>query len=86
MDGDDVRVLERRAGLRLAVQAVDELLTAELGPDRLHGDAPLQRRVHAPVDLAHAARSQHGHHLELTDTGAGAEQHRLKYRPARRAG
>ena len=56
VDGDHVRVVDRRGELRLAQEALAEaLVLGQLGGDQLQRDGPLERQVGGAVDHAHAA-------------------------------
>ena len=63
VDGDDVRVVEARGGLRLAPEALDELavLGVALGHD-LERDLAAEARVLGQVDRRHAADAQAPEH------------------------
>ena len=63
-DGDDVRVREARARLRLAHHALEVLGPIDIRPHRFDGDGALQRGIEGLVDLAHAAAAKHFLNLE----------------------
>src|SRR6476659_5589468 len=55
VDGDDVRMVERRGGLGLEHEAPETLFIAhERGREDLQGDVPLESLIPRPVDLPHA--------------------------------
>src|SRR4029453_717370 len=59
MEGDDVRMTERRDGLRLATETLETIrVGGELGRQNLEGDAAIQACVFGGVHLAHAAGPQ----------------------------
>ncbi len=67
-DGDDVRMVEARGGLRLAVEPLDELVVGgvELG-HRLDRDVTVQRPVVGAIDVAHGPRANLGDDQVLAD-------------------
>ena len=79
VDGDDVRVVEVRGGLRLAPEPLDERgLARELGEQRLQRDRPVQRLIACEVHLGHTAPGDLTLDLiavgeDLADQGHGAE-------------
>ena len=55
---DDVGMRKARAGLGLAVQALEVVRPIDVRPDGLDGDGALERRVDGLVDLAHPTDSE----------------------------
>jgi hypothetical protein len=71
VDDDDVLVMARRGGARLAQKAVDEL--ARLGHEELDGHAPPELGVAREVDDAHAAAAELADDLVLANARASGE-------------
>ena len=68
MDDNNVRVLEFAGGLRLAVEALEQVrITQEAGRDGLQRDKTTYERVASLVDDAHGAASHFLNDLVLTD-------------------
>jgi hypothetical protein len=64
VDRTDVRVVQRRDALRLALEAGAELgVRRELRRQQLDGDLAVELRVARAVDLAHAAGAERSGHL-----------------------
>ena len=58
-DGQDVRVIERRRGARLHLEAAKAIrVRDEFARQHLHGDVASQSRVVALINLAHSAGAQ----------------------------
>ena len=80
MDGDDVRVVERGHGERLAREAL-----AAIGVDRcdigqhFECDLALQSRIARPIDLAHPAGAKQRHDFIGTELSARAQRHGADY-------
>jgi hypothetical protein len=55
VDGQDVRVVERRRGPRFLLEALDAVHRREAGCENLDGDRALQPEVVRAVDLTHPA-------------------------------
>ena len=67
-DGGDVRVVERREYLGLALEPHEPIRVGGEGlGQHLERDVAIELRVAGAVDLAHAARTQLGHDLVRTD-------------------
>ena len=75
-DREDVRVRQRRHGLRLALEAGQRvgILREPFGKD-LDGDVAVELRVAGAVDLAHAAGAERGKDLVGAESRAGGERH-----------
>jgi hypothetical protein len=72
----DVRMIERREDLGLALKAGDAFRIACEGVGQhLDRDVTLQPRVAGAVHLAHPAGAEKAENLEGTDAGAGHEGH-----------
>ena len=66
--GDDVRVVEKRRRLRLALEALQGLVAGgDPGGERLQGHEPVEDRVLGLVDLAHRAAAELADDLVLSD-------------------
>lgn len=73
-----VEPLDPLRGPHLLLEAPPELgVLAELGPDHLDGDGPAARRV-GEIDLAHAARAQHGRQAVAAHDGRVVRLERLE--------
>src|SRR5271156_5829350 len=66
----NIGMIERRNGMRLALEALAELSSADF--DR---DVALQPRIPRLVNLSHAARADLREHFVMTKFGAGGERH-----------
>ena len=72
VDGQDVRMIERRGGPRLVQEAAEPLgIAAQLRPQHLERDRPAERRIGGLVDLAHAAAAEQVLDLIAADGGPG---------------
>ena len=68
VDGDDVRMVERRCGARFLLEAADGVgVAGEPGPQQLHGDLAAKPRVVREVDLAHPATADERQHFVMSD-------------------
>ena len=66
--GDDVRVVEERRRLRLALEALQGLVAGgDPGAERLQGHEAVEDRVPGLVDLAHRAAAELADDLVLAD-------------------
>src|SRR5438034_8622161 len=73
----DVRMLERRDGARLALEAITELrVGSELSRQHLDRNGPVQRRVARAIDLAHPARPERREDLVRAEAPARCKTHR----------
>ena len=77
VDREDVRVGQRRDGLRFALEASEPIGIGreELGQD-FQRNIAIQPRIVRAVDLAHAARSDGGDDFVNTNAGAGGQWQR----------
>ena len=86
VDRDDVRVVERRGVLRLAAEALDELVVVRVAVvEDLDRDAAAELLVLGEVDVRHAARSELAHDPvapveERVDEGVAYRHGRLQGR------
>ncbi len=85
IEDSDVRVLEGREQLRLALEPRQSLGVAREGlADQLQGDVAPEANVAGAPDLTHPARTERGHDLERPEEGSGCETHgRLRVPPPR---
>jgi hypothetical protein len=68
VDGDDVRVVEQRRRLRLALEALQGLVPGrDVRVERLERDEAVEDRVPGLVDLAHRAAAELADDLVLAD-------------------
>ena len=80
MDGDDVRVVERSHGERLACEPLAALRIrgGDIGQD-LQRDLALEPRITRPIDLAHSADAKQRHDFVRTKPGARAKRHGARF-------
>ncbi len=72
----DVRVVEARDRLRLALEAGADLgLVRKVRRQDLHGDVAAEAGVLRAVDLAHAAGAQRREDFVGTESGSGGQEH-----------
>ena len=76
VDRGDIRMVERREHLRLALEACEPVGIAgeELGKD-LQRDVTIELRVARTIDLAHAARAECRDDLVGAETRTGGQRH-----------
>ena len=68
VDGEDVRMIERRSGARFVQEAAHPLrIAGELRPQHLERDRPSQRRIDGLVDLTHPAAAEQVLNLVAAD-------------------
>ncbi len=73
-DGEDVRVIERRGGPRLLLEAADALgVGAQGGGEDLDRHVAPEARVPGAVDLPHPARAERADDLVRAEPRAGGE-------------
>ncbi len=79
VDRGDIRVLELREDLRLALESCEAVRVGgeRLGKD-LDRDLALQLRVGRPIDDPHPALAERGGDLVRSYAGAGNERHRTR--------
>jgi hypothetical protein len=76
VDGDDVRVIQRRCGFRLANNAMQPVaVDGELGWEHLERDAAVEACVLGEIHLAHPALAESGHDLVVAQLGALVHLH-----------
>ena len=74
VNGQDVRMIERRRGARFVQETAQPLgVAAELRPQHFERDRPAQRRIGGLVDLAHPAAAQQALNLIAADGAAGGQ-------------
>jgi hypothetical protein len=79
VDGDDVGVVERRGGARLALEAAQVLAARrQLVEQELERDGAAQRHVLRQVDHAHPAAADEGAYFVATELGPCCKGHRLR--------
>ena len=77
VNGQDVRVVQRRRRARLLQEAGDALgIGTQALEQELDRHRPAERRIVRLVDLAHAAAAEQGADLVTADGGAGGKRHR----------
>ena len=80
VDGDDVRMIQRRGGARFLLEAADRVAVAgQARAEQLDGDLAAEPRVVCEIDLAHAAAADERQHL----IGADAPGHGSRFLLAR---
>ena len=76
VQGDDVRMIERRDRLGFALEAGQAIRRrGHVLGQHLEGDVAAETRVARAVHLAHPARTERGDDLVDTETGAGRKTH-----------
>jgi len=71
LNGDDVRMVERRDGARLSSKALEAgRIEGHRGGQDLQGDVAAERGIGGPIDLAHPARAQRTDNLIMSKTSA----------------
>jgi hypothetical protein len=79
VDRADVRMVERREELRLALEALQAVgIGGPYGRQDLDRDVTAQRRVARPVDLAHASGAECRENLVRSETRAGSQGHGVR--------
>ena len=79
VDGEDVRVVERRGGLRLLREASQAVgIGRNAGGKDLDGHVAAEGRVAGAVDFAHSAGAEGGHNLAGSESRAGCQGHRRR--------
>ena len=80
-DRQDVRMRERRDGLRLALEPGERVRIGGDGlREDLDRDVPVELPVPRPVDLAHPARAERREDLVGAETGPGGDCHEVTAR------
>jgi hypothetical protein len=72
---DDVRVIQRRYGLYLALESMTRVFAFERALQELHRDGTIQPRVGGAVDLAHATGAESGLDPERANERPRAKRH-----------
>ena len=76
VNGDDVRMIERRGGLRLLHEPAAAILVRQaVGGQHLDRHLAAQTRIARAVHLAHAARAEQREYLVRAELRAGGEPH-----------
>src|SRR5262249_52236162 len=77
VDGEDVRVRQRRDRLRLALEARERVgIGGQLRDEDLDGDVAIEPRIARAVDVAHPARAEVGEDFVRPETCAGRKRQR----------
>ena len=80
VDGDDVRMVERGQGARLAAETLEPLrISGQRHGKSLERHRPAEPRVLGPPDLAHTACAQLGDDLVGAEHHSGGERHRCAW-------
>ena len=80
MDSDDVRVVERGHGERLAREALAAIgIRGRDVGQHLEGDLALQPRIARPIDLSHPAGAEQRHDFVRTEPGARVKRHGARF-------
>ena len=76
VDGDEVRVVQRRSRARLFLEALDPLgVRSDRRGQHLEGDVASEPCVTGAIDLAHPAGSESGDDLERSQARARRKRH-----------
>ena len=76
VDGEDVRVIERRGGAGFLLEAAQTVgITGELGGQHLDRDLATESRVFCQIDLAHSAGAELRDNLIMIEACARGNDH-----------
>ena len=71
VNGDDVRVIQRRGGVRLLHESAAAILVADtIGRQHLDRDLAVEPRIASAIDLAHPSGADEGQDFVRTQRGA----------------
>ena len=87
VDGDDVRVIERRDRFGFTLESLPPLrVSRHIRRQNFDGDLPVELRVTRAVDFAHATRTERGENLVISQTMASAKSHDPSPNPSPQGG